>query len=158
MKLRNIVVAGLMIALATAVMALIVKETRAKSSDAPVGPPPGAVASDASKVIAYYFHRTVRCDACRAIEGLARVVIEAEFAEELRAGWLEWHAINVEEAGNEAFVQEYDLTMPALVLVKITDGRPARWTKLQRVWELVENPPAYTQYVRDELHGCLQGS
>jgi hypothetical protein len=41
------------------------------------------------KVIAYYFHRTMRCPTCLSIEKQAREAIEIAYSEELRSGKLE---------------------------------------------------------------------
>lgn len=161
MKSGNIVAAALLIGVAVTVLAEFLGASRAKSAAASAGtnatPNPPPVASAPHKVIAYYFHRTVRCETCRAIEAQARATIEAEFADALKAGALEWHAINVEEAGNEPFVKDYDLTIPALVLADLSNGQRVRWTKLNRVWELVHIPPAFTQYVQDEVRAYLGG-
>jgi hypothetical protein len=159
MKLRNIVAALLLICAAAPVLAQVIRESRVKPAAAPAGtnasPSPPPVASTPHKVIAYYFHRTIRCETCRAIEAQAHATIEAEFGGALQAGTLEWHVINVEEAGNEPFVKDYDLTTPSLVLVDLFNGQRVRWTKLNRVWELVHTPPAFTQYVQNELREYL---
>jgi hypothetical protein len=158
-KRRNIIATGLVLAAVTILTAQIIKGSRARPVSPPTGttlsPPPPASVSMPHKVVAYYFHRTVRCDTCRAIEAQAHAVVEAGFADFLQAGLLEWHAINIEETGNGHFATDYDLTTPALVLVEMVNGRPARWTKLDHVWELVHIPPAFTHYVQDELHGYL---
>jgi hypothetical protein len=159
MKLRNIILVALLIGIGGIVLAQIMGTARAKPAAAPAvtnaAPKLSPVASASRNVTAYYFHRTVRCDTCRAIEAQAHATIEAEFTNELKNGALEWHVINVEEAGNEHFVKDYDLTIPALVLVDLLDGRQARWTKLDRVWELVHTPPALAQYVQKELRNHL---
>jgi hypothetical protein len=158
-KRRNIIAAVLLIGVAATVLAQILGVSRAKPAAASAGtnasPNPPLVAGAPHKVVAYYFHRTVRCETCRAIEAQAHATIETEFAGALQTGALEWHVINVEEAGNELFVKDYDLTTPALVLVDLFNGQRVRWTKLSRVWELVHAPPAFTQYVQDELREYL---
>jgi len=149
-KPGRILGAGVLLAVATVVVAALLKESPTQPA---VAPTPPVTASH--RVVAYYFHRTVRCDTCRLIEAQARAVIETEFAAALQTGALEWHAINIEEPGNEAFAKAYDLTVPALVLVEFLDGRQARWTKLNRVWDLVQAPPAFAQYVQNEVHAYL---
>jgi hypothetical protein len=158
-KLRNIILVALLLGIGGIALAQVLGAARTKPAAAPPAtnatPRLSPVASAPHRVTAYYFHRTVRCDTCRAIEAQAHATIEAEFANELRSGALEWHVINVEEAGNEHFVKDYDLTIPALVLVDLSDGRQARWTKLDRVWELAHTPPTLGQYVQKELRNYL---
>jgi len=144
MKLWNIVGAGLLIGGVSIAFA---------GTNAAPNPPP--VARATHKVIAYYFHRTVRCETCRAIEAQAHATIEAEFSVALKTGTLEWRVVNVEEAGNESFVKDYDLAQPALVLVDSVNGQRVRWRKLSRVWDLIHTPPAFAQYVQNELRNYL---
>lgn len=68
-------------------------------------------------LVAYYFHGNFRCQTCRKIEALSREAVESGFPEDLKAGRLEWRVINVEEPGNEHFIQDYQLFSKSLVLV-----------------------------------------
>jgi hypothetical protein len=157
MKFKPVVAVVLLASVVVSLAAVVLKEARTRPA-APSAPPAGTetpVTSASHKVIAYYFHRTVRCETCRAIEAQAHATIEAEFTDPLKNGVLEWHVINVEEAGNAPFVKDYDLTTPSLVLVDLFNGQRVRWTKLNRVWELVHTPPAFAQYVQNELREYL---
>ncbi len=60
-------------------------------------------------VEAVYFHNTNRCVTCLKIEGDAKAIVEAEFAEEMAAGKLSWSAINMEE--ERAYISQYDLVL-----------------------------------------------
>jgi hypothetical protein len=133
-------------------------------AEAPIaGEPPnpseagGQARETARRVIAYYFHRTIRCPTCLSIEAQAQTALETGFVEELSAGRLEWHAINIEEPGNEHFEQEYQLDRQALVLMEVQDGQVQRYQKLERVWELVEDPAGFRDYVRAETSAFLGG-
>jgi hypothetical protein len=99
------------------------------------------------KFIAYYFHRTIRCPTCLSIEKQSKEAIEGAYAGELNAGRLEWHAVNIEEAGNEHFEKDFELQSQSLVLVKMTGERVTRWKLLPKVWELVEDSYGFQQYV-----------
>jgi hypothetical protein len=114
--------------------------------------PPGA------KVIAYYFHTTVRCTACTRIENLAREVVERDFTEQIKAGGLEWRAVNVQHAENQHFVRDFRLVTKSVVLVREADGRMVDWKNLDKIWELVRNQNRYQNYVRQELASFLGGS
>lgn len=111
----------------------------------------------ARKVVAYYFHRTLRCPTCLAIEKQSREALQAAFAGELEAGVLEWHAINIEEPGNEHFEQDFALDAQSLVLVEMEGGVIRRWTMLKRVWELVDDAPGFEQYVAATVAAFLGG-
>ena len=109
------------------------------------------------KVIAYYFHRTMRCPTCLSIEKQAREAVEAAYLEELQAGQLEWHAVNFEEEGNEHFESDFDLSSSSLVIVEMHGDEVAAWKNLERVWELVEDPLEFQEYVWSELVEFLPG-
>ena len=110
----------------------------------------------ATRVIAYYFHNTVRCVSCLEIEKAAREAIEEKFGPELETGAVGWRVVNMELDENERFVAEYDLTVPSLVYSRIEGGRQVNWQKLDKVWDLLDDPGALWEYVQDELSKSLR--
>ncbi len=108
------------------------------------------------KLIAYYFHRTQRCRTCLTIEAYAQEALEEAFPKALRSGELEWQAVNVEESANEHFVEEYELTSSALVLVDTQNGEQLEERNLERVWELVGDELAFKAYVEAEAMVFLE--
>jgi len=109
-------------------------------------------------VVAYYFHGNFRCQTCRKIETLSREAVESGFPEDLKAGRLAWRVVNVEEAGNEHFIQDYQLFSKSLVLVAKEGEKQTRWKNLQEVWTLVGDKDAFIQYVQDEIRAYLRGA
>lgn len=63
--------------------------------------------SSSLKVIAYYFHVTVRCITCRTIERYSKEAIDRRFPEELKKGVIEWRPVNVHLLENRHFIQDY---------------------------------------------------
>jgi len=125
----------------------------------PVSRPAATTPADqqSDKVIAYYFHRTLRCHTCLTIEELARQAIETGYAPEMTDGLMEWHSVNIEEKGNEHFEKDFDLTAQSLVLVRLENGKQTNWKNLSDVWEYVGDPVAFDKYVRTELELFLYG-
>ena len=109
-------------------------------------------------VVAYYFHGNFRCQTCRKIEALSREAVESGFPEDLKVGRLEWRVINVEEPGNEHFIQDYQLFSKSLVLVAKEGSKQTRWKNLQKVWTLVGDKEGFIQYVQDEIRAYLRGA
>jgi hypothetical protein len=64
--------------------------------------------------------------------------------------------VNVDEPENEHFIEDYGLYTRSLVLSEVVDGEETRWRNLDRIWELVGDPPAYDTYVREELAAFLK--
>jgi hypothetical protein len=113
------------------------------------------IATHRRTVVAYYFHGNFRCPTCRKIEALSREAVESGFPEDLKAGRLEWHVINVEEPGNEHFIQDYQLFSKALVLVGKEGSKQTQWKNLQEVWTLVGKKEAFIKYVQSEIRAYL---
>lgn len=172
---KQIVTVFLLLFVALSMTALIVRETRVPQSDpatvrAPTipvvptlaeparsGPVSGNVAqADSRKVVVYYFHGNVRCRTCRAIESLAHETVQMDFQQELTANDLEWRSINIEEPGNEHFVEDYDLVTRSVIVAEFVHGQQVRWTNLKRVWELVKQPDEFRVYIAENVAASLE--
>jgi hypothetical protein len=107
------------------------------------------------QVVAYYFHRTLRCATCLAIEKQSKEAVENHFKAALLDGRLQWQAVNMELPGNTHFEKDFQLQAQALVLVKMKQGKVASWKNLPKVWDLVDDPGKFDEYVRTELAAFL---
>ena len=50
---------------------------------------------------------------------------------------------------------DFELAAKTVVLVHVVDGSNKEWKKLDRVWELVRDKPAFIDYVRDSTNHFL---
>jgi hypothetical protein len=148
--IASIVVAGVLAGAANT--AAPPKATAAESAPAPTVVTPSV---RPHRVIAFYFHTTARCASCRAIEAYSREALESAFADELRDGRLTWQVVNVEVKGNEHYVKDYGLYTKSLVLVNEVRGKPAQWKNLEKVWQLLQDKPAFLRYVQGEARTYL---
>lgn len=112
----------------------------------------------ATKVTAYYFHGSFRCPTCRKLERYSKEAIENNFKDALASGRLEFRTVNVEDRGNEHFVNDYQLYTKALVLSSVKDGKEVRSKNLTKIWELAGNQQGFSEYVRVEVADFLKGS
>jgi hypothetical protein len=117
---------------------------------------PGTPQEQGTKVIAYYFHVTVRCVTCRAIEAYSKAVIHQKFAKDLADGRLEWRPVNVQLPENRHYIQDYQLFTRSLVLALIKDGQQKEFKVLNDTWELVRTPELMQGYVEKEVRGYLR--
>jgi hypothetical protein len=108
------------------------------------------------KIVAYYFHVTVRCTTCRAIEAYTKEVIHQRFANEIAGGRIEWRLVNVQLPENRHFIQDYQLFTKSLVLALMKDGRQQEYKVLNDTWELVGDKAAMQRYVEKEIRGYLR--
>ena len=111
--------------------------------------------TEPGKVIAYYFHVTVRCTTCKAIESYSKEVIHTRFAKELEAGRLEWRLVNLQLPENRHFIQDYQLFTKSLVLVRTLNGQQKEYKVLNDTWELVGDKATMQNYVEKEVRGFL---
>ncbi len=123
---------------------------------------PGAIESDtvkaAPEVVAYYFHTTYRCGACKRIEAYTKEAVETGFTEELRSGRLKFESVNIQEDQNKHFVDEFKLYTKSVVICNMENGEQVEWKNLARVWQLTRNKDAFVKYVQDEIHAYLKES
>ena len=131
------------------------KETGTKQQN-PVSSSQVAEKSQNARVIAYYFHGTFRCSTCQTIEKYSKEAIEYYFANELKNGTLEFKSLNVEEAENRHYVQDYQLFSRSLVISLVKQDKEVTWKNLTDVWKLVRDKDKFFQYVKDEVEKFLK--
>jgi hypothetical protein len=108
------------------------------------------------KVIAYYFHGTMRCPTCHKLERYSKEIIEANFKDALASGKLEFKVINVEDKGNEHYAKDYQLYTKSLILSLIKNGKETKWINLDKIWEYVSNKEIFIDYVKSGVVGLLK--
>lgn len=116
-----------------------------------------AADNNSAKVIAYYFHGSFRCYTCTNMEKYSKEAIEANFKDDLASGSLEFKAVNVEEQGNEHFVNDYKLYTKSLILSQVKDGKEVKSKNLDKIWELARNKQKFTDYVAGEIKEFMKG-
>ncbi len=138
---KNIIVALLLLTVLGCTGYMIVRATTASATS--------------YKVVAYYFHGAIRCQACLEIEAVSRQTVEQEFTKAIAEKRLAWRSVDYDEAGNEHFVEEYELSCPSLVIVEMRDGKRSEWKILRRTWELLRNKNDLRKYVHNEVKTYL---
>ena len=54
--------------------------------------------------------------------------------------------------------KKFEIQMPVVVLAKMKAGQIQDWKRLDEVWALVGDKPAFATYVRNEIQKMLDGS
>ncbi|MFH1201644.1 MAG: nitrophenyl compound nitroreductase subunit ArsF family protein [Candidatus Omnitrophota bacterium] len=114
-----------------------------------------AFSADA-KIIAYYFHGNVRCPTCHKMEQYTKEAIEENFKNELANGLLVVKTVNVEEKGNEHFVNDYQLYTKSLIISRVENGKEIRHKNLTKIWEYVRDKRKFFNYVTTEINNYLK--
>jgi len=108
------------------------------------------------KVIAYYFHGTMRCPTCHKLEQYSKEAVETYFKDELASSALEFKAINVENRGNEHYGNDYQLYTKSLVLSLIKYGKEVKWKNMDKIWEYVRDKQKFFDYVKSGVSDYLK--
>ncbi|PIV39033.1 MAG: hypothetical protein COS29_04755 [Candidatus Omnitrophica bacterium CG02_land_8_20_14_3_00__42_8] len=112
--------------------------------------------SPQAKVIAHYFHGSFRCVTCTNMEKYSKEAIETNFKDDLASGRLEFKAVNIEERGNEHFVDDYKLYTKSLILSRVKDGKEVKSKNLDKIWELARNKQKFMDYVTGEIREFMK--
>lgn len=111
-----------------------------------------------AKAIAYYFHGSFRCPTCRKLQQYSKEALEANFKDALASDKLEFRAVNIEDKGNEHFVNDYQLYTKSLVLSLTENGKEVKSKNLTEIWDHVGNKQKFFDYVATEINSFLKGS
>ena len=105
---------------------------------------------------AYYFHASYRCKRCTTLEQYSREAIETNFKDQLSSGILRFDKINFDKDENRHYLQDYNLTYRALVLVRYKDGKQVDFKNLSKIWGLIGSKDEFMSYVKAETEAYLK--
>ena len=115
----------------------------------------GTAGSAGDKVVVYYFHQTIRCSTCLEFETFSKKALDTYFAKDLASDRVEWHVLNMDEAANRHYVDEFKLFTKALVIEKVHDGKPVAWKNLEDIWAFEGDEPGFMNLVKDAVNAYL---
>ena len=90
------------------------------------------------------------------MEKFSKEAIETNFKDALASGKLEFLSVNVEDLGNEHFVNDYQLYTKTLILSLVKDGIEVKSKNLDKIWELAQNKQKFVDYVTNEINGFMK--
>ena len=151
MKIRIIIAVVLIIFAAASLVYTFSKDSGTSTDTSTVQ------AEDKDQIYAFYLHGNKRCQTCNTIEKYSHEAIDSNFTGEIADGKIIWQTLNFEEPENEHYITDFELYAHSLVLVELAGDSIVRYKNLERVWELVGEPEAFYQYVRDETADFLKG-
>ncbi len=109
----------------------------------------------AKTAIVYYFYTNTRCSSCKTIEAYTREAVEKSFTSDYKGWQVIFKGINVEEEPDKHFVQDYWLNSKSVVVQKFSGDKPLKYTKLEKVWQLLGDKAAFVDYITAETHKLL---
>jgi len=115
----------------------------------------GAAVSDASAsandIVVYYFFTNFRCASCFKIETFTKQALDENFVQELNQKKILWRPVNTDIPQNAHFVNDFQLYTKSIVLVQLENGKVKRWKNLPKIWQLLNDQDAFTEYITDEI-------
>ena len=66
-----------------------------------------------------------------------------------------WKVVNYEQPAAKSLATKFEIQMPVVVLAKMKEGRMENWKRLDEVWAVVGDKPAFTKYVRGAIERML---
>ncbi|MEN6458256.1 MAG: nitrophenyl compound nitroreductase subunit ArsF family protein [Thermoguttaceae bacterium] len=139
-------------------LASIVEELRALRTQGGTAATPDA-SSKAETIsdglIVYYFHGNIRCPTCQSIESQSHEAVKKYFAPQLASGKIVWKILNYEQPMAKPLATKFDIQMPVVVLAQIKDGQVKDWKRLDEVWAIEGDKPAFAKFVRSQIQRML---
>lgn len=129
--------------------------TESGSKIRPVARPAPVSRAGEKAAVVYYFHTDTRCSSCRTLETYTREAVAARLAAGHKGWEVEFRGVNLDEAGNEHFIRDYRLDSKSVVVQKFSGNKSLAWRKLDKVWRLLGDKDAFTDYVAEETRGFL---
>lgn len=128
----------------------------AASPGAQPATPASPQAERADRVLVYYVHASIRCTTCRTIEKMTREVLESQFTDALADGRIQWREADFQE--DEALARRYAIESSGVLVVTVRNGKETGVQRLDEVWTLLKDPPAFEKYVGDAIRRALAGA
>jgi thiol-disulfide isomerase/thioredoxin len=127
------------VTLAVAVLAVVFAST-ALAADRP-----------SDRAVAMYFHRTQRCPTCLKMGSYSEEAVKKGFAEQVKEGSVEFHYVDFQDKKNAALTKGYQVSGPALIVAKVTEGKVAEFKDLKDIWTKVREKDEFLKYVRENV-------
>jgi len=120
--------------------------------------PRRASAADVSaeRVTAIYFHRTHRCPTCLKMGSYSEEAVKTGFAQQLQDGTVGFYYVDFQDPRNAALAKRFDISGPALVLVKVVENEVVDSRNLTEIWAKVADKRAFLAYVQENVAACCE--
>ena len=115
--------------------------------------PQAVVADDvpADRVVVMYFHRTQRCPTCLKMGSYSEEAVQSAFAQQIKAGKVEFHYIDFEDQKNAVLTRGYKVGGPTLIVAQVAGNKVAEYKNLTEIWSKVGSKTAFIEYVQSNV-------
>lgn len=110
---------------------------------------------EGDQVIMTYFISGTRCESCETIEALARETAEKDFPDALSNKSLVFRVIDTGDASRHHYIKDYQLTSKTVILSHRVQGKETEWSDMSKVWDLLDDGPAFHAYLGEQIQKYL---
>jgi hypothetical protein len=103
-----------------------------------------------------YFHATMRCEGCLAIEEFTKNSLSALFDKQLKDSSLTFNSIDFMEEKNAHFQDDYKFEVQTLIISKKVDGKEIKWKNLDKIWDFNSDYQKFQKYIEDEITSFIK--
>lgn len=108
-----------------------------------------------NKIEVIDFHSTHRCITCKAIESNTKLVLETDFAKELKNGTISFQVVNVDDENNYKLAEKFQATGTALFLNVISDGEEKQIDLTQFGFKYGKNSEEFKKRLKSRIENQL---
>lgn len=109
------------------------------------------------RIVVYYFRNNKRCPSCFKIENFSKAAVEEGFASEVKSGRMEWKMINIQDPGNEFYIDKYQIYTKTVIVSSQKAGKETRWKNLDRIWDLLGDEKVFKDYIQAGVRDFIAG-
>jgi hypothetical protein len=70
---------------------------------------------------------------------------------------MEWKMVNIEEPGNEFYVDKYQIYTKTVILSSTKDGKELKWKNMAKIWDLLGDEGTFKTYIQQGIRDFLAG-
>jgi hypothetical protein len=145
--MRRVVIASMFGVFVLCTLAL--SQTVLAADDPVKADKPAAVPAD--RVVVMYFHRTQRCPTCLRMGSYSEEAVVKGFAKQIKAGAVEFHYVDFQDAKNAALTNGYKVGGPTLIVAHVLSNKVKEYKNLTEMWAKNRDKDVFLKYVRDNV-------
>ena len=81
------------------------------------------------KLEVYYFHATMRCPTCLAVEEQTKKTLDDSFSDDMKSGVIQLKVLNLEDKENKALTEKFEIGWSSLILYVPENGKSVNLTE-----------------------------
>lgn len=103
-----------------------------------------------------YFHATMRCQGCLAIEENIKNSVNSLYAKELKDSSITLKSLDFLQPENEHFQEDYKFESQTLIISKKVNGKELKWVNLDMIWDYSADYAKFKGYLEEEVKKILK--